>query len=190
VRLLASLTFGSVAALTVGGCSLLLDWDGYTGLDAGPGVAEDAESPGDGRDATDAAESGRDARAEAAVEAGPDAQAEAGQDAAEAGTLADGQAPPCASTCGGCCDDAGNCVGGQSNMTCGTNGARCEDCTALGERCGGGVCTSAPPPQDAGTCVASMCPPLCIPVYQTTCCKTTDGTCGCQIQIPPSPTCR
>jgi hypothetical protein len=32
--------------------------------------------------------------------------------------------------------------------------------------------------------VATSCKVICIPVYEGPCCRT-DGTCGCQVLIPP-----
>ncbi len=80
-------------------------------------------------------------------------------------------------TCSGCCQD-GMCVGGQSVATCGKGGATCKDCTGMGGACSSGACATKV--ADAGpamTCTVSKCP-LCIPVYQSSCCKT-DMTCGC-----------
>jgi hypothetical protein len=82
-------------------------------------------------------------------------------------------------TCAGCCQD-GMCVGGQSVATCGKGGGTCKDCTGMGGACSSGACTMKV--ADAGpamTCNPSKCP-LCIPVYQSSCCKTSDQTCGCK----------
>lgn len=175
------LVFGFGLAVGVGfvlaGCSFLLDWNGYSGrpTDGGAGAEEPPE--------TDAGVEIQDARAEAGPASG-DASADS---AGEGGSQSD--AGSCTSSCGGCCDDGGSCVGGQSATTCGKNGGQCQDCTASGLRCSDSVCTSTPPPPDSGngpTCVKSLCPPLCIPVYQAACCKTADDTCGCQVQFPPS----
>jgi hypothetical protein len=82
-------------------------------------------------------------------------------------------------TCAGCCTN-GACVGGQSVATCGVGGATCKDCTSMGGACTSGACSTKVPDAAAKpVCTASKCP-LCIPVYQSSCCKTTDETCGCK----------
>jgi hypothetical protein len=90
-------------------------------------------------------------------------------------------------TCPGCCSN-GQCVGGQSVATCGVGGGSCKDCTSMGGACTSGACTTKVP--DAGpakTCTTSKCSP-CIPVYQSSCCKS-DETCGCKTNFPPSNSC-
>lgn len=42
-------------------------------------------------------------------------------------------------TCVGCCDSAGECVGGNQPSSCGVSGAACTVCTS-GERCSRGAC--------------------------------------------------
>lgn len=82
-------------------------------------------------------------------------------------------------TCAGCCSN-GACVGGQSVATCGVGGGECKDCTSMGGACSSGACTTKVVDAAAKpVCTASKCP-LCIPVYQSSCCKTTDETCGCK----------
>jgi hypothetical protein len=128
---------------------------------------------------------------DASVDLGPDGSSDAaGQGDASDGGAGDGSdadagRPVCSSSnCGGCCDTDGNCVGGQSNATCGTGGETCVNCGS--QSCNGGKCSSVTP--DAGKCTASSCDyvTLCIPVYQFACCKS-DGTCGCNINFPPGP---
>ena|SRR5882672_3408606 len=144
---------------------------------------------------------------DASVDADPDGtgQAEAGEagtfdeggpgDAEPEATSGDGgldARPVCGpSTCGGCCDANGACVGGQSTGTCGTGGAVCRDCASVGQSCNAGSCSAqasdAGPmctAQNLGRCAAY---PLCIPAYQFQCCKTSDGTCGCKVNFPPGP---
>ncbi|HTB75672.1 MAG TPA: hypothetical protein VK762_20615 [Polyangiaceae bacterium] len=83
-------------------------------------------------------------------------------------------------TCAGCCTAAGACVGGQSVATCGVGGTECKDCTSMGGACTSGACSTKVADAAAKpVCTASKCPP-CIPVYQSSCCKTTDETCGCK----------
>jgi hypothetical protein len=115
------------------------------------------------------------------------ADGEGGSDAGDAGdaSSADVAMPLCGpGNCGGCCNPAGYCAGGQSKSTCGTGGHACTDCTPAGNVCSAGACVApavdaAPPPP----CNPMSCFVACAPVYQTSCCKS-DGTCGCQVQIP------
>jgi hypothetical protein len=92
-------------------------------------------------------------------------------------------APQCSpEVCGGCCDSNGFCHGGQSAGVCGTGGRACLACSS-GQGCTNGACVAdsgGPPP----TCTASSCTNVCIPVYQSPCCKS-DGTCGCRVTMPP-----
>ena len=89
---------------------------------------------------------------------------------------------PCSrSTCSGCCDAQGNCVGGESLTACGAAGIACLVCPAsANEVCRNGICAMPVLPT---SCAVSSCPP-CIPAYQAACCKT-DNTCGCAVQFPP-----
>jgi hypothetical protein len=86
-----------------------------------------------------------------------------------------------AATCGGCCNAAGDCVGGQSVATCGVGGPKCKDCTSSGA-CSHGSCTIPPPEAGPapmcvfGSCSNSNC--AFFPI-QGACCKS-DQTCGCQ----------
>jgi hypothetical protein len=170
---------GWTIALGVSSCSLLLDWNGYTGgedprRDAtdedvteedATKVAHDATADVDATDATDAAggSSQRDATADL-LEAAP---------------------PPCSpSNCGGCCNSNGFCAGGGSQATCGTGAEACRNCATMGQSCDQGKCSSAdsgPPP----TCDPTQCQmmTLCIPVWEGACCLQ-DGTCGCQVLLP------
>lgn len=90
-------------------------------------------------------------------------------------------------TCPGCCK-GGMCYGGQSVATCGKGGGECLDCTSMGGACGSGACmTKVPDAGAAKTCTVSKCAP-CIPVYQSSCCKT-DMTCGCHTNFGGSGGC-
>jgi hypothetical protein len=86
-----------------------------------------------------------------------------------------------AGTCGGCCNMAGDCVGGQSVATCGVGGPKCKDCTSSGA-CSQGSCTTRSPEAGPspmcvfGSCSNSNC--AFFPI-QGACCKS-DQTCGCQ----------
>jgi hypothetical protein len=107
---------------------------------------------------------------------------DSGDDASEGGT-----APKCGvGNCGGCCNADGQCTGGLSTTTCGTGGASCIDCSSTGLACSGGRCVARPtvdagpqPACDPGNCT------ICIPVYQSGCCKT-DMTCGFMTLVPPT----
>lgn len=177
-----SLAFGASA------CSLLLDWNGYTG---GGFLGHDASTGGDDATSDDAADNPD------AADANREADA-ASRDATDGADASDAATPPkCGpTTCGGCCNSAtGFCAGGGSQTTCGTGGEACRDCASLGESCDQGECSasvdSGPPPVcNAVECnmihSTPMSMSLCIPVYEGACCKT-DGTCGCQILIPPGP---
>ena len=117
--------------------------------------------------------------ADAAQPSDPDEPSAAGKPS-DASLVPDGYVCG-AGTCGGCCNAAGDCVGGQSVATCGMGGPTCKDCTSAGA-CSQGSCTT--PPADAGP------PPICVlgscsnsncaffPI-QGACCKS-DQTCGCQ----------
>jgi hypothetical protein len=98
-------------------------------------------------------------------------------------------APVCStSNCGGCCSN-GNCLGGQSTATCGTGGTACKGCSGSTPVCSAGACVAEPMEASAPTCTMSSCAAtICIPVYQRGCCKS-DGTCGCQVDIPSIGSC-
>jgi len=175
-----TLTAAWSIALGVSSCSLVLDWNGYTG-GGSPGRNVDASDDEGGDGASDA-----DDRADGrALDAPEDVLVVDAPQVVEA-------APPCGpSSCGGCCNANGFCAGGESTTTCGTGGEACQDCGNSGQSCSQGTCSSVPPPMDAGTqpvCDVDECNSMfrCAPVYQSACCKT-DGTCGCQIMIPPGP---
>ena len=143
----------------LGGCSALIDWTSFSnGL------------PADGGD-----DGGSD-----------DADAESpGTDGAPESSLSDGM-PACGpATCGGCCSAAGSCAGGQSVGTCGTSGAACTDCSPGGQVCRAGKCaTRVPDAAPPAPCSPSACPVCGALVYTASCCKPSDGTCGCQVVIP------
>ncbi|HEX4447107.1 MAG TPA: hypothetical protein VH044_10235 [Polyangiaceae bacterium] len=87
-------------------------------------------------------------------------------------------------TCNGCCDSNGNCAGGGSMATCGTDGQKCVACGS-GDVCENAVCTKAP--VDSGgapppACVKSSCKSC--GAVQSTCCKS-DNTCGCAYPFAP-----
>jgi|HubBroStandDraft_1064217.scaffolds.fasta_scaffold155569_2 hypothetical protein len=143
--------------------------DGAGGEELDGGQPDDAtnESPDVGTTPQEAGGTAHDA----AVESGP---------------------PPCStSTCGGCCSN-GTCVGGQSAGTCGTGGIACKSCSGSTPVCSSaGACVAEPMEASAPTCTQSACATktVCIPVYQEACCKS-DGTCGCEVAIPPSNNCQ
>jgi hypothetical protein len=153
-----------------------------TGLSVGEG---DSTVPNEG-----ASDAGLDAGLDGSSDGGLQGDASDGA-AGDGGEAGDGDAdagkPVCSSSnCRGCCDTNGNCAGGLSNGTCGTGGENCVNCGSLS--CNGGTCSSVIP--DAGKCTVAACDylTLCIPVYQSACCKA-DGTCGCNINFPPSTVC-
>jgi len=173
-------------------CSVLLNWDGYTGGEPEGGGDDLGVDPGsDAADANVEVETGGGVT-DVRMDLGEARPRDDGPVAVDAGK------PPCASQCGGCCDPSGNCFGGRSTSTCGATGARCTDCSTMGQVCNGGLCGPAPPPQDSGmvtpTCTVSSCfaQRLCVtaapPFYQNSCCKS-DQTCGCQLAFPPGLPC-
>jgi hypothetical protein len=154
-------------------CSVLLDWGDYTGglTDA---ATDDATSVEEGPDAA-AGDSGNGAPEAAPSDADPDTGTDTGTDGP----------PACDTHCMGCCSAAGDCQGGLSDNSCGSAGEACLDCQSTGLACVDRSCAAAPP-SEAGsqTCSLSSCSPsVCIPVWQSDCCKS-DGTCGCQVLIP------
>ena len=166
-------------ALGVSSCSLVLDWNGYTG-GAAPGADGSDESNDDASDARSTVDA-------------PDVDArDVNTDAPD--VLVVDAAPPCGPlNCGGCCNANGFCAGGESTATCGTGAEACQDCASKGQTCAEGKCTSMPPPSDSGpppACVVETCMNMlkCIPFYQGACCKA-DGTCGCQNNFPPVTAC-
>jgi hypothetical protein len=177
-RTLATACF---VGLGVSSCSWALDWNGYT--DGGFGsidAADDAGGGTDARAATDANDAA-DARDSAGNDAAPDVvDAEGSEAATRCGPF----------TCGGCCRADGFCAGGGSEATCGTAGGACQDCTRTGQSCDQGVCASVDsgpaPVCDEMQCRSMLT--LCIPVEESPCCRS-DGTCGCQVQIPPMTSC-
>ncbi len=174
-----TLTIAWTIALGVSSCSLVLDWNGYTG-----GGLRDPDATDEGSNDTTDAESTVDAP-------DPDASGDATGDAPNDVDATDARAtdaePPCnPEHCGGCCTSAGFCAGGGSQTTCGTGGEACEDCSKTGESCDQGTCSSTeagpPPTCNVMTCLNMVT--LCIPGYELPCCLT-DGTCGCQVNFPP-----
>lgn len=192
-----------LGTLSICSCSLLLDWNGYTG---GSATAQsDAASSGTADATTDDAadEPTLDAYVAPMMDAEDALGAEGLRDAT--GDLADARetgpvvmgpdasAPACSSkVCGGCCiPSTGYCAGGLSAQTCGVGGQRCQDCGSMGLACVNGVCAS--PPADAGAaapCAVSACANLhrCIPAWQMACCRQ-DNSCGCEIIYPPTDMC-
>ncbi|MGH7438777.1 MAG: hypothetical protein ACRENE_24075 [Polyangiaceae bacterium] len=110
-----------------------------------------------------------------------DASTGDGAVASDAAVSGDGHVPCSPATCTGCCDSAGVCHGGASASTCGTGAQQCVACSS-GKVCSNGTCAASggPPP----SCTTNSCRNGCIPVWQGSCCKS-DGTCGCQVLIPP-----
>ena len=180
-----TLTAAWSIALGLSSCSLLFDWNGYTGGGRFPGADADDEA---GDDASETADSKDAAHAKDGAETSTrDARDDIG--APDVAVIDAPAAPPCGpDTCGGCCNATGFCAGGGSQATCGMGGARCQDCRSTGQSCDQGVCSSVdsgPPP----VCVISQCSSLlCAPIYQGPCCLS-DGTCGCQVRIPQMGTC-
>jgi hypothetical protein len=115
-----------------------------------------------------------------------DASDAGGSEGGDGGADADGAPPACgSSSCGGCCETNGTCVGGMSNATCGTGGMTCANCGS--QSCNNGSCSSVV--SDAGRCTPTSCSlftTLCIPGYESPCCKS-DGTCSCRINFPLPP---
>lgn len=160
----------------VSACSLVLDWTGYT--DGGFGTIDAND---------DASIDASDADAAAAHDATPARDALPAPDAAPVDAGVVEASPRCdTTTCGGCCNSNGFCSGGGSATTCGTRGDACQDCSRLGQSCDQGACAaidSGPAPVCDEMVCRSMIT-LCIPVYDSPCCRS-DGTCGCQVAIPP-----
>jgi hypothetical protein len=173
---------GWTIALCVSSCSLLLDWNGYTGGSATAGDADD-EKADDVAMVHDAADAIDELDVAERLEAADHLDT---PDVPDVAAL-DSTAPPLCSpkNCGGCCNADGFCAGGGSAATCGTGGQPCRDCASIGQRCEQGACSSI----DSGAapmCTDAQCRSmvtLCIPAYEISCCLP-DGTCGCQVQIP------
>jgi hypothetical protein len=166
-----------MGALSIASCSVVLDWNGYTGGSAAgdPDSGDSSQSdPGDVVGVDGAQDVGQDTEPEAGQDVGADVGA---PDA----TLGCGPA-----TCGGCCKSDGFCAGGESTATCGIAGATCLNCANMGLGCSEGACSAeagaplegGPPPAcDVTTCLRTV---SCFPGLQTSCCRT-DGTCGCAV---------
>lgn len=75
-----------------------------------------------------------------------------------AGVLSACPTPCSKDTCAGCCDSAGDCLGGALSNSCGLNGSSCRSCSS-GQRCVRGECIVSVPDAvrvDAGPqCVCS-----------------------------------
>src|SRR5450755_375946 len=114
-------------ALSVSSCSLVLDWNGYTG-GATPGPDGSDKGDDDASDASSTIDAPHvDARDDRTDE--PD-------------VLVVDAAPPCGpTTCGGCCNANGFCAGGESTTTCGAGAEACQDCASKGQTCSEGKCT-------------------------------------------------
>jgi hypothetical protein len=144
----------------------------------GEGALDDAGGQGEGSTPGPDLEPD-DGAADAAETSVPGEPSDAGKPT-DASLVPDGYACG-ADTCGGCCNAAGDCVGGQSVATCGSGGPKCKDCTSAGA-CSQGECTTplpdaGPPPICMfGSCSNSNC--AFFPI-QGACCKL-DQTCGCQ----------
>jgi hypothetical protein len=189
-----------LGALTVSSCSLLLDWNGYTG--GSTSSRPDASMGGDDAmtqdDANDVAVGSNDAP-DAPDARGPEDATNDAADVLDASGLTDATgdvyvAPLCSSdNCGGCCIPSRNyCSGGSADQTCGVGGQKCTDCTASGFVCDktNGVCRA--PPADGGApqaCVVSQCASLqrCNPNFQMACCTPFTNVCGCHIIFDPTP---
>ena len=90
-------------------------------------------------------------------------------------------APPVAScgpeTCGGCCSDAGACLAGDAQASCGEQGRACVACQISIDE----ICNPQPGQPDERVCWAPCDPRLC----NGGCCIA-DGTC---IQVPSDRAC-
>jgi len=149
----------------------------------------DMEEGGGGESAADGRPDGADDAGDGGgLDAGPDAyrlpDADSGPDAP----------PPCApGNCSGCCDANRICLGGQSLTTCGTGGATCRNCASVSQSCNNGACSTVAPEAGPG-CTPN--PGLCAfvticPFFYSACCKSSDGTCGCQLNsLPEAGPCR
>ncbi len=158
------IAFVGASVLPLTSCSLVLDWSGYTGGDAGTDAAGgDRGDRGDGGDAS--------------------AAAEGGDGAADVGV----PSPACGpQSCGGCCDSTG-CATGFAAETCGQGGLACQNCASQGLACSGGMCVTQPPDSGASPCSLIACKTLltCLTSIDISCCMP-DGTCGCQSVLGPS----
>lgn len=67
-------------------------------------------------------------------------------------------------SCTGCCTAAGLCVGGNSDIQCGSGGAPCVDCAFNGTPCQGGTCAGCTPDCSGVLCGTSDgCGGICTP---------------------------
>ncbi len=80
-------------------------------------------------------------------------------------------------TCSGCCDGAGQCVSGSSDLACGKDGFFCSAC-GPSQSCGAGACA----PKNDGTCQPLTCAGL-----RATCGQAPDG-CGGVLSCGTCPT--
>jgi hypothetical protein len=177
-----------VLSMGTGACALIAglnDYEGHSGDDSSVANVIKDDAPVATEDANDPPLNGEAAATDDANEpVGSDADWVITDDAAlspDVNTTCD------TTTCPGCCKN-GQCVGGASVATCGGGGGLCTDCTSMGGACTSGSCTTKP--VDAGapkTCTASKCQ-LCIPVYQSSCCKS-DQTCGCKTNFGGNGSC-
>jgi hypothetical protein len=181
-----------VLSMGTGACALIAglnDYEGHSGSDSaasrvtvdGAPVATDdsGDMPlnSDPPPTDDAAES----------DVAPDAEFIINDDSSDAALSPDVNTVCDTTSCPGCCSN-GQCVGGESVATCGKGGGLCKDCTSMGGACTNSACATKAP--DAGppkTCTASKCA-LCIPVYQSSCCKS-DETCGCKTNFGGNGSC-
>jgi hypothetical protein len=150
----------ATAATTLAACSLLLDWTGYTGGDAGEaGVT------------VEAGEGGKDASA-----AGPACGPQTCSGCCEPDGCAGGLA---ADNCG---------IGGQACQSCGDQGLECQKGMCVSPPNDGGPNDGGS--NDDGptsTCNRIACKTLltCLASIDIACCKP-DGSCGCESILGPS----
>ena len=128
-----------------------------------PSPSTDFDS-GSGSDDATAVVTGDDAANEASGDDGAAQNEASGDDApTDAGSTppTDAVASCGPSTCNGCCDATGTCVGGNDPTACGTGGATCQSCGAV-TTCQSGACSSGGTTDGGG----DMCANLgCIDVF-------------------------
>ena len=179
-----------VLSMGTGACALITglnDYEGHPGSDSAASrvLVDGAAVPSDDSGDPPLNDPPTDDAAESDVAS--DAAWVIIDDSSDAALSADVNTTCDTTTCGGCCSN-GQCVGGESVATCGKGGGLCTDCTSMGGACTSGACaTKAPDAGAAKTCTASKCSP-CIPVYQSSCCKS-DMTCGCKTNFGGSGSC-
>jgi hypothetical protein len=190
-------------------CSLLLDWNGYTGGADASGSNDRPVPPGPdtGGSRGDSGSRPPDSGSGNVGEAGA---SEGGGDEPgpvdEAGAIDVGMPQYNCNrnpgTCQGCCDPENEpdgshiCGGGTSTRACGLSGAKCAIC-ASGQDCIDGGCVVAPPdagvapgspcsnPSDPSGCPTSTCLPSGLGPPKACCLPLPPGQCGCVFPFIP-----